>query len=143
MEEKLNKLLADFIVEYHKLQSFHWYIKGKDFFTVHAKLEELYNFINQAIDEVAEAILMSGNKPAASLAEFLEISKIKEVNSQHIVSKEVYETVLSDFNYLLNNIKEIKEIADNQNNYLISSLMDDYIKEFTKSIWMINQIVEN
>lgn len=28
MEKLLNKLLADLVVEYHKLQSYHWYLKG-------------------------------------------------------------------------------------------------------------------
>ena len=46
MEIKWNHLLADLIVEYHKLQNFHWYVKSKDFFTVHAKLDEYYNYIN-------------------------------------------------------------------------------------------------
>ena len=32
MEKELNKLLADLVVEYHKLQSFHWYLKGYHFF---------------------------------------------------------------------------------------------------------------
>ena len=40
-------------------------------------------------------------------------------------------------------INKCDEFLDNENNYLISSLMDDYIKEFTKSIWMISQVVEN
>ena len=40
MEKELNKLLADLVVEYHKLQSFHWYLKGYHFFDDHAKLEE-------------------------------------------------------------------------------------------------------
>ena len=31
METKLNQLLADFVVEYHKTQTFHWYVKGKRF----------------------------------------------------------------------------------------------------------------
>lgn len=47
METKLNQLLADFVVEYHKLQTFHWYVKGKDFFTVHAKLEEYYDHVRE------------------------------------------------------------------------------------------------
>lgn len=141
MDKQLNKLLADLVVEYHKLQSYHWYIKGKDFFTVHAKLEELYNGVNKAIDEVAEAILMTGFKPAASMQEFLDISAIEEVKGEHITSKD--KVVLNDFNYLLDRIKSLKNNADNENNYLISSLMDDYIKEFTKSIWMISQVVEN
>ena len=37
MEKELNKLLADLVVEYHKLQSFHWYLKGYHFFDDHKK----------------------------------------------------------------------------------------------------------
>ncbi|WP_294581377.1 DNA starvation/stationary phase protection protein [uncultured Thomasclavelia sp.] len=141
MEKKLNTLLADLVVEYHKLQNFHWYIKGKDFFTIHAKLEEYYNYINEAIDEIAENILMIGFQPVASLKEFMELSKIEEAKDQQLSSKEIYNTVLKDFNYLLEAIKEIKQLADKEDNYLISSLMDDYIGNFTKSIWMLNQVV--
>ena len=82
METKLNQLLADFVVEYHKLQTFHWYVKGKDFFTVHAKLEEYYDHVNENIDEVAEHILMLNMKPLASLQEFLKVSSITEAHGE-------------------------------------------------------------
>lgn len=141
MEKQLNNLLADLVVEYHKLQNFHWYVKGKDFFTVHAKLEELYDGINGAIDEVAENILMIEGSPLASLNEFMQNASIKEAKMEHIKSKYVFKEVLADFSYLLNCVKAIKKQADENEVYIISALMDDYIKEFTKSIWMINQIV--
>lgn len=141
MEKQLNNLLADLVVEYHKLQNFHWYVKGKDFFTVHAKLEELYDGINGAIDEVAENILMIEGSPLASLNEFMQHASIKEAKMEHIKSKDVFKEVLADFSYLLNSVKAIKKEADENEVYIISALMDDYIKEFTKSIWMINQIV--
>ena len=141
MEKQLNNFLADLVVEYHKLQNFHWYVKGKDFFTVHAKLEELYNGINNAIDEVAENILMIEGKPLASLKDFLEHASIKESKMEHIQSKEVFKEVLADFNYLLTSVKEIKKEADEKEIYIISALMDEYIKQFTKSIWMISQVV--
>ena len=38
-------------VEYHKLQNFHWYVKEKDFFTVHSKLEEYYDGISDMADD--------------------------------------------------------------------------------------------
>ena len=142
MENKLNKLLANYVVEYHKLQNYHWYIKGKDFFQVHAKLEEIYDGINSSIDELAENILMLGYKPLASLHEFLQHSDIEEAKMEDIKSKDIFKEVLKDFNKLLKDVKEIKALADEENNYLISALMDDYIKEFYKSIWMINQVME-
>ena len=139
MEKKLNKYLADLVVEYHKLQNFHWYVKGADFFPVHAKLEELYDGINGAIDEVAENILMINGKPLASLKDFMAVAEIEEAPAEYIKSEEIFKEVLKDFSYLLNEVKDIKKTADEKEEYIISALMDEYIAQFTKSIWMIGQ----
>lgn len=140
MEKELNELLADLVVEYHKLQNLHWYVEGKDFFHAHAKLEEFYNYINEMIDEVAEHILMMDGKPIASLQEFLETSKIKELSKKHISSSDAFEHVKKDFSKLLESIINIKKEADQKEVYVISSLMDGYISEFTKTLWMLKQL---
>lgn len=142
MEKQLNHLLADFAVEYHKLQNFHWYVKGKDFFNVHVKLEEYYNHINEGIDDIAEKILMIGGNPIASMQEFLDHSQIQEAKDNPISSNEIYQHILSDFSYLLNSVKNIKKDADEQNEYLISSAMDSYIDDFSKAIWMLKQAIQ-
>lgn len=139
METKLNQLLADFVVEYHKLQTFHWYVKGKDFFTVHAKLEEYYDHVNENIDEVAEHILMLNMKPLASLQEFLKVSSITEAHGEFVCSQDILIEVLKDFEYLLNEVKELKKYADDQEQYVISALMDNYISHYTKAVWMLKQ----
>lgn len=142
MENNLNVFLSNLVVEYHKLQNFHWYIKGKDFFNVHEKLEELYDQINEAIDEVAELILMTNGTPLASLKDFLETSSIKEADAKYINSEDVYPAVLEDYNLLLSNAKDAKDAADKEGQDAVSAQMDDYIKEFTKTIWMINQALK-
>lgn len=139
MEKRLNHLLADFVVEYHKLQNYHWYVKGPDFFTAHAKLEEYYDMLNAAIDEVAENILMLKYKPIGSLATFLQESSIKEATAEFRSSAEVFEEVLKDFTYLLKEVMEIKKLADTEGNSIISALMDNYINEFKKIVWMLEQ----
>lgn len=141
MEKQLNHLLADFAVEYHKLQNYHWYVKGKDFFNVHAKLEDYYNSMNEAIDEIAEKILMIGGQPLASMQEFLDHSQIQEAQMVDVSSQDIYQSILLDFNYLLNSVKNIKKEADDQDHYLISSAMDHYIEEFSKAIWMLKQTI--
>ena len=95
MEKKLNHLLADLVVEYHKLQSFHWYLKGYHFFDDHAKLEEYYDAIAEAVDTVAEDMLMLGFKPESTMKGFLSISSIEEAKNQEVTSVEAYEAVLS------------------------------------------------
>ena len=140
MEKLLNQYLADLVVEYHKLQNFHWYVKGSDFFVVHAKLEELYNGINAAIDEVAEAILMDGGRPLATLSDFLKNAKIKEVEAKDIRSSEIFEIVSEDFSYLLASAKAIKAKADDDSNYNVSAMMDPFISEYSKMLWMIRSL---
>lgn len=142
MEKKLNLLLADLVVEYHKLQNFHWYVKGKSFFTLHGKLEELYNSVNKSIDEVAENILIIGGKPLGSLKEFLAHSKIKEEEDRYVCGSYILKEVITDFQYFLNLIKELKIEADEKNKYIISGLMDDLMKEFAKILWMLRQSEE-
>lgn len=137
---KLNHLLANLVVEYHKLQNFHWYIKGSDFFTVHAKLEEYYNDINKAVDEVAESILMLEGKPLASLKDFAANASIKEEEAQFIKSDIILAEVEKDYSLLLAEVIEIKKAADAEENFIISAMMDDYIKNFTKAVWMLKQV---
>ena len=50
--KNLNCLLSDLNVFYRKVQNYHWNIIGKDFFVIHAKLEEYYDEINEQIDEI-------------------------------------------------------------------------------------------
>ena len=100
LENKLNEFLADLNVFYRKLQNYHWNVQGKDFFQVHAKLEELYNEINEQIDEIAEHILILGGQPLGTVKDYLDISTIKEAENKKIKSAEIYNNLLSDFEEL-------------------------------------------
>lgn len=139
MEQKLNHFLADLAVEYHKLQNFHWYVKGKDFFTVHSKLEEYYDGIVDMVDETAEAILMLGGKPLASMKSFLGETSVKEASESFISSEELLKEVKKDFEMLQKEAEEIKGMADDQKCYAVSTLMDDSISHFSKAVWMLGQ----
>lgn len=139
LEMKLNRYLADLVVEYHKIQNLHWYVKGSGFFTAHAKLEEYYDALAGQIDEVAEAILQIGGKPLGSLAAFAKNASLTEAADDFKPVNEAYETVTSDFEALLSQAKEIKRLADDEDQIAVSTLMDDSIAAYTKSLWMIRQ----
>ncbi|MFR9534016.1 MAG: DNA starvation/stationary phase protection protein [Rikenellaceae bacterium] len=140
MEEKLNLLLSDLVVEYHKLQNFHWYAKGRNFFAVHEKLEEYFRGINESIDDVAETMLMLEFKPVASLKEFLAKTQIKEVGDGFVRGHDIYTHVLADFEYFKQLVMIIKKQADDEMIYQVSALMDGLIAHFAKAIWMIKQV---
>lgn len=140
LENKLNEFLADLNIFYRKLQNYHWNIEGKDFFQVHAKLEELYDKINEQIDEIAEHIAILGGQPLGTMKDYLEKSSIKEAENKKIKSEEIYSNILSDYEELLKKTIEIKEKSENEKEYSTSSLIDDYIKEYGKIIWMLKSV---
>ena len=140
LEQNLNELLSDLNVFYRKLQNYHWNVTGQDFFQTHSKLEELYNEINEQIDEVAEHILILGEEPLGTLKDYLEKTNITEAENKKIKSEEIYNNILSDYEELLKKTIEIKEKSENEKEYSTSSLIDDYIKEYGKIIWMLKSV---
>lgn len=141
MEKELNVLLSDLVVFSHKIQSFHWYIKGISFFQSHLKLEKLYDEASEHADLVAEAMLMCNLHPYSRLEDFMKTTKIKESKGDYIEVSEAYKTLFEDYKYLLDSVKNVKSLADKENNYLISTKMDDLITAYSKTIWMLTQTI--
>ena len=137
LEQTLNEFLADLNVFYRKLQNYHWNAQGKDFFRTHEKLEELYNEVNESIDEIAEHILIIGGQPLGTLKDYLATSTIQEAENKKVKSDEIYRNLITDFETLLKKSTEIKEEADKQNDYATSALIDDYILSYGKHLWML------
>lgn len=137
LEQSLNEFLADLNVFYRKLQNYHWNAQGKDFFRTHEKLEELYNEVNESIDEIAEHILILGGQPLGTLKDYLATSIIQEAENKKVKSDEIYSNLITDFETLLKKSTEIKEEADKENNYATSALIDDYILSYGKHLWML------
>ena len=142
MEKLLNRLLADLVVEYHKLQSYHWYLTGYHFFDDHPKLESYYDMVAGMVDGVAEDMLKLSLKPESTLKGFLAISAIKEAENKEVTSAEAFASVLADFKVLRDDVLAVKKAADEEGDYLTSALMDDYIESFYKEIWMLGQVLK-
>lgn len=140
MIEKLNKLLSDLNVFYRKLQNYHWNVKGHDFFTIHAKLEEYYNEVNEQIDEIAEHILILDGQPLGTMKDYINTSDIEEAKNEKITSQEIFTEVIKDLEKLLEDVKQIKKCADENEDYPTSSLMDEYIENYGKKLWMLKQM---
>ena len=139
--EDLNLFLSNLNVFYRKLQNYHWNVKGEDFFTVHAKLEELYDDINEQIDEIAEHILIIDGQPLGTMKDYLGIAQIQEANNEKICSNKIFEAILKDYNILIENAIKVKEDADNDKKYATAALMDEYLQDFKKKVWMIRQML--
>jgi len=77
---KLNVVLSTYQVFYHKAQTFHWNVKGGDFFDVHGITEELYKDLVIHIDAIAERIRLFGAIPNYRLSDYIRDSVVKEIS---------------------------------------------------------------
>ena len=140
--ENLNELLSDLEVMSVKLQNYHWNVQGKGFFQTHEKLEEYYNEIREQIDEIAEHILILGYQPLGTLQDFSKNSEIEEAKNEKIKSISIIKNVVQDFKILERKVLKIKKEAEKQSDYATSTLMDNYLQNYTKKIWMLNATIK-
>ena len=77
--EHLNDLLANYQLYYQNVRGFHWNVKGRGFFQLHAKFEEYYNDAIEKIDEIAERVLTLEGTPLHAYSAYMKVAEIKEV----------------------------------------------------------------
>ena len=145
MEEvikNLNEFLCDLEVMNVKLQNYHWNVQGKGFFITHEKLEEYYDEIRVQIDEIAEHILSLGYQPLGTMQDFIKNSQLQEAKNERIKSLPVIHNVIEDLRTMRNKVTQIKELAEESKDYGTSSLMDNYLANYSKKLWMLNETIK-
>ncbi len=134
--ELLQQLLADFQVFYTNLRGFHWNIKGKSFFTLHSKFEEMYDDTAEKVDELAERILMLNGVPANKFSDYLKVAKVKEV-SEVVCGQEAINNILDTYKVIIASERALLEQASEAGDESTVALMSDYLKEQEKTVWML------
>lgn len=137
LSNELNDLLANYQLFYQNLRGLHWNIKGKEFFELHLKFEELYNDAVVKIDEIAERILTLDGEPLHTFSDYL---KLAQINEEQKISdgKHGVTIVVKNFTTLINKERNILSLAADANDEGTVSLMSDYITQTEKTMWMLN-----
>jgi len=135
--KELNTLLANFQVYYQSLRGLHWNIKGKNFFELHLKFEELYTDAQEKVDLIAERILTLEGIPLHTFNDYVNIATVPVSNN---VSNDVtaVKVVVNSLSELLKIERVILNLSDEANDEGTNSMMSDFIAEQEKTLWMMN-----
>ncbi len=136
LAQDLNELLADFQVYYQNLRGIHWNIKGKRFFDLHVKFEELYTDANIKVDEIAERILTLGETPLHTFEDYSKIAKVK-VGKNVSQDEKAVELIVDSLSELLKIERMILDKAAETGDEGTNSMMSDFITEQEKTVWMM------
>ncbi|MBT8384172.1 MAG: DNA starvation/stationary phase protection protein [Bacteroidia bacterium] len=132
----LNELLANFQIYYQNLRGLHWNIKGKSFFELHVKFEELYTDAQLKVDLIAERILTLEGVP---LHTFTDYENLASVPVGKNISKDVeaVKLIVHSLNELIKIERIILDKSAAADDEGTNTLMSDFIAEQEKTIWMM------
>ena len=137
LSRKLNGLLANYQLFYQNLRGLHWNIKGKEFFELHLKFEELYEDAVIKVDEIAERILTLEGEPLHTFSDYLQSAEIKEEKSI-VNGNQGIQIIINNYKVLIAKERAILSLASTADDEGTVSLMSDYISQTEKTLWMWN-----
>ncbi|RYY37116.1 MAG: DNA starvation/stationary phase protection protein [Sphingobacteriaceae bacterium] len=139
--DMLNDLLANYHIHYQKLRGCHWNIKGRSFFTLHVKFEELYTEALTTIDELAERILTLGKPPYSTFADYINTATIKEVNTIGMKDTAMVKAIIEDMAALIEHEREILEVTADAGDDGTNDMVNRFMQFKEKNTWMLRSFV--
>lgn len=136
----LNTYLADLAVLNIKIHNLHWNVVGREFKALHKMTEKIYKELQCQFDMVAEVMKMQGELPMASMAEYLEITNIEELESRDYSVGEVLDLLDEDCEKIIDTALEIRHEANEEDNFMIANMFEEFLAGFYKKSWMIKSM---
>ncbi|AVM50348.1 Dps family protein [Capnocytophaga sp. oral taxon 878] len=132
----LNVLLANYQTYYQNLRGVHWNIKGKRFFELHIKFEELYNSAQEQVDQIAERILTLGGVPFHTLQSYVKHATVP-VGENIFDDDKTVRLVINTISALLPLERELLTLSDEIGDEGTNSLISGFVSEQEKNVWML------
>jgi starvation-inducible DNA-binding protein len=137
----LKKVLADTFVMYYKAHSYHWNVEGSNFPQYHSFLNDLYEEIFAAVDDIAEHIRQIDGYAPTSLPELKSYSMISE--DEDVVSAMSMMNRLIDANNLvLASLMMAYQAAEQATEIGLSNFLQDRVAAHQKHGWMLKSITK-
>ena len=134
--EQLQILLANYQLYYQNLRNFHWNVRGRAFFELHAKFEELYTDASDKVDEIAERILTLDGHPLGNYSDYVAISQIQEANS-NTSGEEMVQQVVNAHDILIEKVRSVLAEANENEDEGTLDILPAYISYLEKINWML------
>lgn len=136
LSKDLNILLANFQRYYQNLRGIHWNIKGKRFFDLHPKFEELYTDANIKVDLLAERVRTLGGIPLHTFEDYTKHSKVP-VGKNVARDEDAIRLIVDSLAVLLVIERSILDASDKAGDEGTNAMMSDFITEQEKTVWMM------
>lgn len=134
--KKLEVALADTYALYLKTQNYHWHVKGPQFKSLHELFEMQYKELAEAVDQIAERIVIMGHRAPATFNELNQLKTIKDGNSS-LDSNQMVTDLAHDHSILVKDLNQAIKLAQECSDEGSITLLSERIGAHEKAHWML------
>lgn len=135
--KKFEVILADTYTLYLKTQNYHWHVKGPQFKSLHELFETQYSELADAVDKIAERIIIMGYAAPATFSRFIELKTIKEGTSS-LTADLMLKELANDNVVLVGDLNKAMKLAQESNDEGSVNLLSERIAAHEKAHWMLS-----
>lgn len=135
--------LADASVLYVKTRNFHWNVTGPHFNDLHKLLESQYDALAESIDEIAERIRALGEVSPGSMAQFLQLARIKEHTGAPPAWRDMLAALLADHEAIIRTLRsDLDACATQHGDAGTQDFLTGLMESHEKTAWMLRAFQE-
>jgi len=136
----LSSVLADGMTLYIKTRKFHWNVCGESFMEIHKLFENQYKQLEESIDEIAERINKLGGKTIGTMAEFTELTNLKESPNKYPSQKEMLTELLNDHETVIVSLRKGIEVSEKENKDIgTADFLTGMLQEHETIAWILRR----
>ena len=141
--DALNTDLADAYVLYHQLHKHHWNVEGAEFLDVHRFLQEVYEDIEAAADEVAERLQALGGVPHASMTTLVENATVEAEDEDVYDIRTSLANDLEMMGDMIESYRQHIELAENLGDYATGHMLREQLETLEEHTHHIEHYLED
>lgn len=141
LSDGLAQVLADSYTLLGKTHGFHWNVRGPQFPGLHAMFEEQYRDLQKAVDEIAERIRALGFLAPGSLAQFLDMTSLRD-GDEGSNAQAMLRQLVEDHDTVTRACRAVVEICHRTEDTVTEDLMNQRMRAHEKAAWMLRASLE-
>jgi DNA-binding ferritin-like protein len=141
--EALNTDLADAYVLYHQLHKHHWNVEGAEHLDIHVFLQEAYEDVEAAADEIAERVQAIGGVPHASMTTLSEAATVEPEDEDVYDIRTSLENDLEMYGDIIESYREHIELAEGLGDHATAQMLREQLEDVEEHAHVIDHYLED
>jgi len=138
--DALNTDLANAYVLFHQL---HWNVEGAEHLGIHKFLQEAYEDVEMAADEVAERAQALGGVPHASMAALSEASTVEPEDEDVYDIRTSLQNDLEMYGDIIEGYRDHIALAENLGDYATAEMLREHLETLEEHAHVIDHYLED